>query len=95
MKKPVHKKRGSGRGQSKRTRCLAIFSRLSEYLDGELDAGRSAQINRHMKNCVNCCAFFNTFKKTVDLCRRSPRGRLSKRIRERLFERLETECRKP
>jgi anti-sigma factor RsiW len=94
MKKRVPKKRPAVHRHGTRAHCLAIFGRLSEYLDGELDARRSAEINRHLKKCINCCAFFNTFKRTVELCRRTPRRSVPKRVRERLIERLEMERRR-
>ncbi len=57
-----------------RARCLKIFRRLSAYLDGDLRPNLCKEIERHMKGCDNCCAFFNTFKKTVELCK-THRGR--------------------
>jgi anti-sigma factor RsiW len=94
MKKPVRKKTSSIRSESARARCLRIFERLSEFLDGEMNAKRRGLMDRHLKDCINCCAFFNTFKKTVALCRRNPRRRVSPRVRRQLMERLEKKSRK-
>lgn len=92
MKKSSRKATPSGRKKSKQGHCLQIFRRLSEYLDGELSRERCKEINRHMKGCSNCCAFFNTFKKTVELCKRAPGRRVSNSVRTRLFRRLEKEA---
>lgn len=38
-------------------RCLEIFARLSEYLDGELEAEDCAGIEAHIADCLPCVEF--------------------------------------
>ena len=48
--------------------CLALFDKLSAYLDNELDAATCAEIRRHAQGCVACKACIDTLKQTVALC---------------------------
>ncbi len=49
--------------------CIALFERLSEYIDRELDAPTCKEIEAHIKACKPCQVCLNTLKQTVDLCR--------------------------
>jgi anti-sigma factor RsiW len=60
---PIHRHDRAG--------CLRIFRRLSDYLDGELPKNLCRMIERHLKGCPSCCSFLNTFRKTIELCRKS------------------------
>ena len=49
--------------------CLALFERLSEYIDRELDAPTCKHIETHIKACRPCQVCLDTLKQTVDLCK--------------------------
>jgi len=49
--------------------CLALFERLSEYIDRELDAPTCKDIEAHIKACKPCQVCLDTLKQTVALCR--------------------------
>lgn len=49
--------------------CVAMFERLSEYIDGELDDLTRAQLETHIDGCVSCKYCLATLKKTIKLCR--------------------------
>ena len=49
--------------------CLALFERLSEYIDRELDAPTCKDIEAHIKACKPCQVCLETLKQTVDLCK--------------------------
>jgi RNA polymerase sigma-70 factor (ECF subfamily) len=89
MKRPKRKRVISTHRKLKRGHCLRIFRRLSEYLDGEISSNLCKEIERHLKGCANCCAFFNTFKKTVELCKSSPPRSLPKRVRMKLLQQVQ------
>lgn len=48
--------------------CLALFDKLSAYLDDELDAATCADIKKHAENCMACKSCIDTLKQTVALC---------------------------
>ncbi len=48
--------------------CLALFERLSEYIDGELDPGLRGEIETHMEACIRCKVCLEMLKRTVLLC---------------------------
>jgi len=48
---------------------MALFERLSEYIDRELDAPTCREIEAHIKDCKPCQVCLNTLKRTVNLCK--------------------------
>ncbi len=53
--------------------CKECLDMLSEYLDGDLDAKASADLDEHFQDCPPCIAFLNTFKTSTSLCRETLR----------------------
>ena len=49
--------------------CAHALSRVSSYLDGELDAGACEAIERHCGECAHCAAVVEGLRTTVGLCR--------------------------
>jgi RNA polymerase sigma-70 factor (ECF subfamily) len=49
--------------------CIAMFEKLSEYIDGELDPVTCRQIEAHLEGCLPCRIYLLTLKKTVNLCK--------------------------
>jgi anti-sigma factor RsiW len=49
--------------------CLALFERLSEYIDGELDEAASGAIESHFETCLACRVCLQTLQRTVEICR--------------------------
>ncbi len=62
-------------------RCLELFSQLSEYLDGDLDPGICAEIERHLADCLPCADVMATLRRTVDLCHALPPAELPDDLR--------------
>jgi anti-sigma factor RsiW len=48
---------------------MALFERLSEYIDKELDAPTCKNIEAHISACKPCQVCLNTLKQTVKLCK--------------------------
>ena len=48
-------------------RCMDIFARLSEYLDGELPEDICERIEGHMGGCPPCQEFLKSLERTVRL----------------------------
>lgn len=74
--------------------CRILFEKMSEYLDGELDAGLCSKIMRHLEACPDCLNCFKSLKNTVDICKRFPREKVPKEIHVRLRATLEDCMRK-
>jgi anti-sigma factor RsiW len=49
--------------------CLALFERLSEYIDQELDTSTRTQIETHIAACRPCRICLDSLQQTVKLCR--------------------------
>lgn len=49
--------------------CIALFEKLSEYIDSELDAPTCRDIEAHIRACKPCQVCLGTLKQTVELCK--------------------------
>ena len=45
--------------------CVALFAKLSEYLDGELEPGACAEVDGHLADCERCQAFLESLRRAV------------------------------
>jgi predicted anti-sigma-YlaC factor YlaD len=50
--------------------CKQILSKLSDYLDHDLEPALCEYIDQHLEHCPECKAFINTFRKTVELIKK-------------------------
>ena len=72
--------------QHSRADCLEIFSRLSEYLDGELEPGPCSEIDSHMGDCQPCQAFLDSLRTTVRLVQDLEAPPLPGEVRDQIRE---------
>jgi anti-sigma factor RsiW len=49
--------------------CLAMFAKLSDYIDNELDDLTCKDIENHARACIPCKACMETFRQTICFCR--------------------------
>jgi len=49
--------------------CIALFERLSEYIDRELDVSDCEAIEAHIQACPPCMVCLKTLEQTVKLCK--------------------------
>ena len=70
--------------------CVALFEKLSEYIDRELDAPTCNDIEAHIKACKPCQVCLNTLKQTVDLCKNLNRRQVpetfSLKLKDAIFD---------
>jgi len=70
--------------------CRELLTTLSDYVDGDLSEDLCVEIERHMRECVNCRIVVDTLQKTIDLYHSERRAdSLPVDVRDRLFHRLE------
>ena len=50
------------------TDCKETLVQLNTYIDGELDPLLCAKLEAHIDNCTDCRIFYNTLKKTIQIC---------------------------
>ncbi len=65
-------------------KCISIFKKLSEYIDGELDENAYEEMRIHIKECVKCEICLETLRRTVEICRNMKMKGVPERLRERL-----------
>jgi anti-sigma factor RsiW len=54
-------------------RCLALFDRLSEYIDREMDESELREIEAHVAECLACLSCLQSLKQTIALCKQTGR----------------------
>lgn len=47
--------------------CMALFEKLSEYIDGELHENLRARVESHMDDCTPCRGFLESLERSVRL----------------------------
>ncbi len=65
--------------------CRQMLSRLSDYVDGELDEALCRELELHMAGCENCRIVVDTLRMTVDLVHTAPAPDLPEEVRTRLY----------
>ena len=73
--------------------CKKIVLELSDYLDGELNAGARADLERHLEHCDDCRVVVDTTKKTIQIFCNSEPVPLPTDVRDRLHAALEKRLR--
>jgi anti-sigma factor (TIGR02949 family) len=67
-------------------RCEEVIDHLLEYLDGEIDADKRRQIDRHLEECRGCFSraeFEKALRRKVqELGRQEPPRSLRRRLKE-------------
>lgn len=49
--------------------CKALFEKLSEYIDRELDPPTCEEIEAHIERCPPCQTCLKTLQQTVEICK--------------------------
>jgi predicted anti-sigma-YlaC factor YlaD len=55
----------SGRHVHGGPECVALFEKLSEYMDGELDGAACTDVEGHMADCERCREFLESLRRAV------------------------------
>lgn len=66
--------------------CRDYFKRLSELLDGEIDAADAARIKTHLDACPECRVCWATFQKSVEIFKNIGSEPLPEAVRRELKE---------
>jgi anti-sigma factor (TIGR02949 family) len=66
--------------------CRELFTKLSEYLDRELDSATAKEIQRHLEDCPPCQSCLSTLERTVKLCGAMSRQPVPEDFSQRLME---------
>ena len=63
--------------------CRRLLGRISEYLDGDLDASSCVEVENHARSCARCAALIESLRQTVGLCRQAATVPLPDDVRAR------------
>ena len=75
------------------SRCRALLSSLSDYVDGSLVDEVCEEVEAHLAECQNCRVVVDTLRKTIYLYRATAdeSGTVPAPVRERLYRTLKLE----
>ena len=76
------------RAQRPPARCLALLSRLSQYIDFELAPRQRRAIDDHCRDCARCQRMIAGLQRTVSLCRRAGSSPMPARTQARARARI-------
>ena len=65
--------------------CQEILDHISEYVDGELEAGLCVELEAHLANCRNCRVMVDTIRKTITLYHAQAESELPDGVEQRLY----------
>ncbi len=66
---PPKPPRSRARSKARPDECRALFSNLSEYLDGRVEPATCEQMRLHIEACPACVAFLRGLQGAIDRCR--------------------------
>lgn len=66
--------------------CRELFAKLSDYLDGEIDAESCSHIDAHLDDCPPCKEFLDSLRKTLRWVQTDPAGGLPDEAKRRVIE---------
>ena len=69
--------------------CKEMLGKLSDYIDGELEAELCAQIEHHVAECTNCNIVVDTLRRTVTLYHDHGHEPLPEDVKQRLLGALD------
>jgi anti-sigma factor RsiW len=64
--------------------CDELYRRLTDHVDGVLDAGDCAAVDRHLDECSSCGDLRRDLEALSRLCRESRRPRMPDDVRRRI-----------
>jgi anti-sigma factor RsiW len=67
------------------TACQQILNHISDYVDGELEAGLCVELEAHLVGCRNCRVMVDTVRKTITLYHAQAPTELPSGVEERLY----------
>ncbi len=68
--------------------CKGVIRELSNYIDGDLDPGLKAELERHLEHCEDCTMIVDQTKKSIEILCDSRPVELSPDVRSRLHATL-------
>ncbi len=71
--------------------CGELLGRLSDYIDGELEATLCAELESHLAGCADCRLIIDTMRKTITLYRSQTPVELPSAVADRLYGVLKLE----
>jgi anti-sigma factor RsiW len=71
-------------------KCQDLLGSLSDYVDGELSDALCADLEQHLRGCVNCRVVVDTLRKTIELYHHEAEVEgIPENVRMRLFHCLD------
>jgi len=72
--------------------CPEMMELLVDYLEGELDDQKKAELEAHLELCPPCLNFLETYRETSEICRKALRREMPDALKSNLLSFLRREC---
>jgi anti-sigma factor RsiW len=72
--------------------CTDFLSKLTDYFDGQIDAGLLVEVKQHISECHHCEVVLDTTKQTIEFYRDSEVYEFSPGMRERIHSAIMNKC---
>ena len=70
--------------------CNDALKHLVDYLEGDMDADSSQQLESHLAACPPCVSFLKTYKSTGKVCKKALEREMPEEMKQTLREFLRT-----
>ena len=81
---------GKKKQASKPITCRALFARLSDYIDHQIDPGVCERLETHLDGCAPCQAYLASLEETIRRCRNHCPPPMKKKLQSDLRALLKT-----
>jgi anti-sigma factor RsiW len=68
--------------------CKGVINELSNYIDGDLDLGLRAELERHLEDCEDCTMIVDQTRKSIEILCDSRPVELPSEVHSRLHSAL-------
>jgi len=69
--------------------CKEVVHLLNEYLEANLKKEAMLDLDQHLSDCPECLCFINTYRKTVQVCKKLQAKDIPEALHTKLWEYLE------
>ncbi len=72
--------------------CTDFLAKMTDYFDGEVDAGLLEEIRAHLEECTHCEILVNTTRQTIQIYRDHQVFELTTEMREHTVSSIMHKC---
>lgn len=75
--------------------CKEVIGQLLDYIDGDMEQGRKADVEQHLQNCPFCRGLMKSYEKTINLLKKSHQVEPDREMIDRVRNYVDARLSKP